>query len=205
MKYLKILGVVALGVLIFLGGFHYLRAQGIVSPAGVIPMEEIQYPFEKGGGLINVAIGDVFMGVGMITGARRLDGQGTKTPFVGSLDFEMISRKGQAQLQIDRIRLIERTKAGEDKRIFEPDRLYDSHMEKGQEPQIRFLKEKGKFPFVWKPGMKGYIYFVFSGIPQDLGRADLVITYNGKFPEKRHATYYEDRFPVTRKVYRRES
>ena len=209
MKFLKILGMGVLGILIFLGGFHYLRAQGIVAPWSpaapvvVVPVEEIQYRFEKGRGLLNVAIEDVFMGVGMVTGTRRLDGQGMETPFSGSLDFEMASKKKQARLQMDRIRLIERTKSG-DGRVFEPDRIYDSNMEKGQEPQIRFPETKGKFPFVWETGMTGYVYFVFADLPADIDKADLVITYNGKFPEKKHIAYYEDRFPVERKTYRRE-
>ena len=209
MKYLNILGIAALGVLIFLAGFHYLQAQGFVvpwgpaAPAVVVPVEEIQYRFEKGKGLLNVAIEDVFMGVGMVTGTRRLDGQGMKTPFAGSLDFEMASKKKQARLQMDRIRLIERTKAG-DGRVFEPDRIYDSNMEKGQEPQIQFPETKGKFPFVWETGMTVYVYLVFPDLPADIDQADLVITYSGKFPEKKHIAYYEDRFPVERKTYRRE-
>ncbi len=209
MKYLKAMGIGVFGILIIFCGAHYLQAKGIVmpwsreAPAEVVPVEEIQYPFAKGKGLVNVAIEDVFMGVGMITGTRQLDGQGVKTPFLGSLDFEMASKKKQARLQVDRIRLIERTKSG-DGRVFEPDQVYDSNMEKGREPEIRFPETKGKFPFVWETGMTGYIYFTFADLPADMDKADLIITYNGKFPEKKHIAYYEDRLPVQRKTYRRE-
>lgn len=214
MKYLKIAGLAVLGILIFLCIFYYLGTRGnavpwksVAPPSVVVPVEEIQYQFEKGKGLLNVAIEDVFMGVGMIAGTCRLDGRGMKAPFVGSLDFEMASKKKQARLQIDKICLVERAKTGDEGRILEPDRIYDSSMEKGQEPQIQFLKTKGKIPFAWESGTaeKGYVYFSFSDIPSDLGPADLVITYNGKFPEKKHLAYYESRFLVTPKVYRRES
>lgn len=188
-------------------GVAMMGAVGVVcfSPrakASTVPVmvEDIQYRFEKGKGLVNVAIEDVFMGVGMITGTRRLDEQGLKAPFLGSLDFEMASKKKQARLQVDKIRLIERPKSGAG-RVFEPDRVYDSSMEKGKDPKIQFPGTRGKFPFVWETGMKGYVYFQFPDLPADLNEADLVITYNGKFPEKKHIAYYEDTLPVRRKTY----
>lgn len=162
--------------------------------------EDVQYPFEKGGGLINLAAEDVFIGVGMLMGEK--DKEDARAVLTGSVNFEPASAKTQARIQMDRIRLIERTLSG-DGRVFEPEKIYDSSMEKGREPKIRFLETRGKFPFAWENGMKGYIYFAFAGVPDDLQKADLVLTYNGKFPGKKHLAYYESRLPVERKVYRR--
>lgn len=164
-------------------------------------VEDIQYPFEKGGGLVNVAIEDVFMGVGMLVGEGKKDD--IQAELTGSINFELASQKAQARLQVDRIRLIERTPSGEDGRIFEPSRIYDVAMEKGLEPELRFPETKGKFPFVWENGRNDCVYFVFNQIPKDLAKADLVIAYNGKFPGKKHIAYYEDRLSVKRRVYLR--
>ncbi|HNX68608.1 MAG TPA: hypothetical protein PLL75_07460 [Candidatus Omnitrophota bacterium] len=205
MKSLRIIVPVLVGVLLFFAGYHYLRAQGILaahSSGRAVAVEDIQYQFEKGKGLLNVAVEDVFMGVGMITGARKAGDAAGNTAFTGSLDFEMATKKQKARVQVDGIRLIERT-AGGDGRVFEPERVYDEAMEKGREPGIQFPKGKGNFPFVWETGGKGYIYYVFSDVPANVREADIVITYNAKFTGKRHASYYEDRFPVTRKVYAR--
>lgn len=170
--------------------------------AGPVIVEDIQYPFVKGGGLVHVAVEDVFMGVGMLTGERKKgDAQASLT---GSINFELASRKAQGRLQVDRIRLIERTGAGEkDGRVFEPGRIRDSDMEKGLETDLQFPEAKGKFPFVWENGRRNCVYFTFSDIPDDLVQADLVITYNGKFPGKKHIAYYEDRLSVKRKAYLR--
>jgi hypothetical protein len=173
-----------------------------VKPAAIpVVMEDIQYPFEKGGGLVNVAIEDVFMGVGMMTGeGKKGEPQATLT---GSVNFERISEKTQAWLELDRIRLIERTVEGKEGRVFEPARIYDAAMEKGLAPELRFLKEKGTLPFVWENGKRDCVFFVFEAVPSDLVQADLVLTYNGKFPGKKHRAYYEDRLPVKRKSYLR--
>ncbi len=165
-----------------------------------VPVEQIQYQLEKGKGLVHIAVEDVFIGVGVIAGERRQDGQVAQVPLTGSLTFEMTSKEKQARLQIDRIRLIERTDAG-DGRIFEPEWIYDESMEKGAAPEIEFPEGQGRFPFVWENGKSGYVYFVFSDIPDNVQNADIVITYNGKFPEKKHILYYEDRISVKRKTY----
>jgi len=77
-------------------------------------------------------------------------------------------------------------------------------MAKGLETELQFPEGKGKFPFVWENGKNGCVYFDFKDIPADLTQADLVITYNGKFPGKKHIAYYEDRLPAKRRVYLRE-
>ena len=169
--------------------------------ASAVPavVEDIQYPFEKGGGLVNVAIKDVLMGVGMLTGDRKKGD--VQTTLTGSINFELISKKAQARLQVDRIRLIEHAVQGKKARIFEAGQVRDMDMEKGLKPDIWFLKEEGRLPFVWENGRSDCIYFIFSDIPSDLMQADLIITYNGKFPDKRHTTYYENRFSVKQKTY----
>ena len=163
----------ATGVIYFSSGAKASAMSAVV--------EDIQYPFEKGGGLVNVAIKDVLMGVGMLTGERKKGD--VQTALTGSINFELISKKAQARLQIDRIRLIEHAAKGRGARIFESGQVRDMDMEKGLEPDIRFPKEKGKLPFVWENGKSDCIYFVFNDIPPDLMQADLVITYNGKFSE----------------------
>ena len=192
--------IVVAGTLGAVGVFFF--SSGAKASAGpVVVVEDIQYPFEKGGGLVNVAVEDVFMGVGMLTGERKKED--AQTALTGSVNFELVSKKAQARLQVDQIRLIERTTSGEDGRIFEPVRIYDSAMEKGLEPELQFPKEQGKFPFVWENGKSDCVYFTFNDIPGDLTQADLVITYNGKFPGKKHIAYYEDRLSVKRKSYPR--
>jgi hypothetical protein len=176
-------------------------SSGAKASSGPVIVEDIQYPFEKGGGLVNVAVEDVFMGVGMLAGERKKDEAGLA--LTGSVNFELMSKKAQARLQVDRIRLIERTSAGEDGRVFEPAQVRDDAMAKGLEPELLFPEGKGKLPFVWENGENDCIYFVFSDVPSDLARADLVITYHGQFPGKKHAAYYEDRFPVKRRSYLR--
>jgi hypothetical protein len=166
-----------------------------------VVLEDIQYPFEKGGGLVHVAVEDLFMGVGMLVGERR-KGE-AQTPMTGSVNFELMSKKAKARLQVDRIRLIERTPAGEDGRVFEPAQVRDDAMEKGLEPELQFLKGKGTFPFVWENGETDCVFFTFKDVPPDLAEADLVITYNGMFPGKKHRAYYEDRLSVKRKSYLR--
>jgi hypothetical protein len=204
MAYFKILCLGLIGILVFFGGYAYLRAQGGVgtapnaTPAG---MEDIQYPFEKGGGLVNVSIGDVFMGVGMLVGERKKGD--VQTTLTGSLNFELTSPKAQARLQVDRIRLIERTAAGAQGRVFEPSRIYDGAMEKGLAPELEFPKEKGMLPFAWENGESDCVFFVFSDIPSEVAQGDLVITYNGKFPGKKHLAYFEDRHSVKQKAYLR--
>jgi len=176
-------------------------SSGAKASAMPVVVEDIQYPFEKGGGLVNVAIKDVSLGVGMLTGERKKGD--VQTALTGSINFELISKKAQARLQVDRIRLIEQTVTGKGKRVFEAGLVRDMDMEKGLEPDIRFPEKKGKLPFVWENGKSDCIYFVFSDIPPDLTQADLVITYNGKFPGEKHIVYYEDRLSVKRKSYLR--
>lgn len=178
-----------------------LFSSGAKASAGPVVLEDIQYPFEKGGGLVNVAVEDVFMGVGMLVGEKKKDESGIS--LTGSVNFEPRSKKAQARLQVDRIRLVERTDAGEEGRVFEPEQVRDEAMAKGLETELQFPKEKGKLPFVWENGERDCVFFVFRGVPADLVRADLIMTYNGKFPGKKHAAYYEDRFPVKRKSYLR--
>ncbi len=183
-----------------LAGFFYFSSSAKAA-AGPVVVEDIQYPFDKIGGLLHISVEDVLMGVGMLTGERK---QGdTWTALTGTVNFELASKKAQARLQIDAIQLIERTPEGKDGRVFEPLKLYDSKMAKGDEPDIQFLKDQGRFPFVWENGAKNCVYFVFEDFPLDIAEADLVITYNGQFPGKKHAAYYEDRFPVRRKTYLR--
>jgi hypothetical protein len=194
---------------IWMAGFLLMVAAGAVTffyfaprtktLAGPVVVEDIQYPFEKGGGLVNVAVEDIFMGVGMLTGERKKDE--TRILLTGSVNFEPVSRKAQARLQIDRIRLMERTAPGKDGRIFEPSQVYDKAMSKGLEPEFQFPEGKGKLPFVWENGKSDCVYFDFKDIPVDLMQADLVITYNGKFPGKKHIAYYEDRLSMKRKSY----
>lgn len=167
------------------------------------PVENIQYPFEKGGGLVHIAVDDIFMGVGMLTAERKKDD--LDTVFTGSVNFEPISKTAQGRIQVDRIRLIERTPEGKDSRIFEPSRIYDEATERGLASEIQFPKGNGKFPFAWENGENDYVYFIFNDLPDDLLEADLVITYNGKFPSRKHTSYYEDRLSVKRKAYSRNS
>ena len=176
-------------------------SSGKKASAGPIVIEDIQYPFEKGGGLVHVAVEDLFMGVGMLTGERKKGD--AQIPLTGSVNFELVSRKGQARLQVDAIRLIERTSKGEDARVFVPGLIHDDDMEKGLASDLQFPEAKGKFPFVWENGRKDCIYFTFQDIPADVTQADLVITYNGKFPGKKHVAYFEDRLSVKRKSYLR--
>ena len=199
MKKIWISSVIVAGVLGVAGMIYFSSG----AKASVMPVlvEDIQYPFEKGGGLVHIAVEDVFMGVGMLTGEKKKDD--VQTAFTGSVSFELISKKAQARLQVDRIRLIERTPAGEDGRVFEPGRIYDGAMEQGLETELQFPAEKGKFPFVWENGENDCVYFVFNDIPADILEADLVITYNGKFPHKKHTAYYEDRLSMKRKSYLR--
>ena len=199
MKKIWMAGMVVI-VTAWVGTFFYF-ASGAKASAGPVVVEDIQFPFEKGGGLVNVAVQDVFMGVGMLTGERKKDE--VRVPLTGSVNFELISQKAQARIQVDRIRLIERIGAGKDGRVFEPSRVYDDAMEKGLDSELRFPKEKGKFPFVWENGESDCIYFMFDDIPADLAQADLVITYNGKFTDKKHVVYYEDRLSAKRKSYSR--
>jgi len=195
---------------VWIAGAVVIAVAGIVGVASFLfgaralatmtaPAEDIQYPFEKGGGLVHVAVEDVFMGIGMLTGEKQKGD--SATALTGSISFEPMSTKTQARLQVDGIRLIERTTAGEEGRIFELEKVYDDAMEHGLEPRLQFLVEKGKLPFVWENGENDNIFFVFSDIPDNLSEADLVITYNGKFPGKKHIAYYEDRLPVKRKTY----
>lgn len=177
-------------------------SSGSKAVAGPVVVEDIQYPFDKVGGLLHISVEDVFIGVGMLTGERKKGD--TWTALTGTLNFELASKNAQARLQIDRIRLIERKPGGKDSRVFEPLRLYDTKMSQGGNPDIQFLKEQGQFPFVWEDGAKDCVYFIFEDFPLDIAEADLVITYNGKFPGKKHAAYYEDRFLVRRKAYLRE-
>src|SRR5664279_3521343 len=183
------ISVVMVAAILGAGTFLYF-SPGAKASAGPVVVEDIQYPFEKGGGLANVAIEDVFMGVGMLTGERKKDE--AQVLLTGSVNFEPASKKAQARLQIDRIRLIERTVPGKDGRIFGPSQIYDEAMSKGLEPKLQFPEGKGKLPFVWENGKSDCIYFEFKDIPADLLQADLVITYNGKFPGKKHIAYYED-------------
>ncbi len=150
---------------------------------------------------MNVAIRDVFMGIGMLVGERKKGD--ALTVLTGSLNFEPASPKAQARLQVDRIRLIEKTAAGEEARAFEASRIYDGAMEKGLAPELEFPKEKGELPFVWENGESDCVFFVFGAIPLDLAQADLVISYTGKFPDKKHPSYFENRLPVKRKIYLR--
>jgi len=199
MKAIWSLGLV---VMIVLGAVAFICfSPGVKGVAMPVVVEEIQYPFEKGGGLVNVSIGDVFMGVGMLVGERKKGD--AQTALTGSLNFELTSSKAQARIQVDRIRLIERAVAGKEARIFEPSRIYDGAMEKGLAPELEFLKEKEKLPFVWENGERDCVFFVFNNIPSDISQADLVITYNGKFPGKKHLAYFEDRHPVKQKAYLR--
>lgn len=176
-------------------------SSGAKASAGPIVVEDIQYPFEKGGGLVHVAVEDVFMGVGMLTGEQKKEE--TQVLLTGSVNFEGVSEKTQARIQVDGIRLIERTSSGQDARVFEPARISDESMEKGLEPELQFPKGKGKLPFVWENGERDCVFFVFKDVPADVTKADLVITYNGKFLGKKHVAYYEDRLSVKRKSYLR--
>jgi len=194
------IAVVTVAGIVGAAGLVYFSA-GAKASAGPIVMEDIQYPFEKGGGLVHVAVEDVFMGVGMLTGERKKDD--VRVPLTGSVNFELMSQKGQARIQVDAIRLIERTAAGQDARVFEPGLIRDEDMEKGLASEFQFPEAKGKCPFVWENGRKDCIYFTFKDIPSDVTKADLVITYNGKFPGKKHVAYYEDRLSVKRKSYLR--
>ena len=74
---------------------------------------------------------------------------------------------------------------------------------RGLASELQFPKERGKLPFAWEDGENDCVFFTFTDIPADLAQADLVITYNGKFPGKKHLAYYEDRLPVNRKSYLR--
>ena len=56
---------------------------------------------------------------------------------------------------------------------------------------------------MWENGKNDCVYFVFRDVPIDLAQADLVISYNGKFPGKKHLAYFEDRLSVKRKSYLR--
>jgi len=114
-----------------------------------------------------------------------------------------VSKTGQARLQVDAIRLIERTAQGADARVFVPGLIRDDDMEKGLDSDLQFPEAKGNFPFVWENGRKDCIYFTFPDIPADVTQADLVITYNGKFPGKKRVAYFEDRLSVKRKSYLR--
>lgn len=179
----------------------FLFSAGAKASAMPVVAEDIQYPFEKGGGLIHVAVEDVFMGVGMLTGERKKGD--TWTTLTGSVNFELRSKKAQARLQVDGIRLIERTAVGQDGRVFEPVQVHDEAMTKGFESELGFPEGKGKLPFVWENGESDCVYFIFEDFPLDVAEADLVITYNGKFTGKKHAAYYEDRFSVKRRSYLR--
>lgn len=199
MKKIWISAVMVAGILGSAGVMYF--SSGAKAVAMPVVAEDIQYPFVKGGGLVNVAIENVFMGVGMLTGERKKDE--VRVPLIGSINFELASRKAQARLQVDQIRLVERAAPGKDARVFEPVSIHDRAMEKKRESALQFPKEKGKLPFVWENGKSDPVYFVFENIPSDLEQADLVITYNGKFPHKKHIAYYEDRLPVKRKSYQR--
>ena len=176
-------------------------SSGTKAAAGPIVVEDIQYPFEKGGGLVHVSVEDLFIGVGMLTGERKKDD--LHTALTGSVNFEMATRKGEARIQVDGIRLIERMAKGQDGRVFEAAKIYDEAIARGLESELQFPKEKGALPFVWENAENDCIFFTFTNITADVTQADLVITYNGKFPGKKHAAYYEDRLPVKRKAYLR--
>jgi len=194
------ISVVTAGVVIAATAGFYFSADS-KAVAGPVVVEDIQYPFDKVGGLLHISVEDVFIGLGMLTGERKKGD--TWTTLTGTLSFEMASHKGQVRIQIDRIRLIERTAEGKDGRVFEPLKVDDAKMSQEPESGIQFPKEEGGFPFVWESGANGRVSFVFEDFPLDIAAADLVITYNGKFPGKKHTAYYEDRFPVKRKTYLR--
>lgn len=170
----------------------------------IIVTEEVQYQFQKGKdkGLFNITVESVLMSVGMIIGERSPEGPDVRMPFTGSLNFKKIYQKAEARLQVNQIRLMETTTQG-DGRVFEPVRVYDAEMEKGREPKIKFVEGKGKLPVAWKAGDSSRVYFVFPDIPKDIQTADLVITYTGMFPNKKHLVFYEDRLPVEQKTYSR--
>lgn len=199
MKKVWMLVVLVIGMAGVAAGIFFFH--GEKASAGPVVLEDIQYPFEKGGGLVHVAVEDVFMGVGMLTGERKRGDP--ETPLTGSVNFELMSKKASARVQVDGIRLIERTTAGEDGRVFEPGLIRDADMEKGLASDFQFPEAKGRFPFVWENGRNGCVFFTFPNVPADVTQADLVITYNGKFPGKKHVAYYEDRLPVKRKSYLR--
>lgn len=192
------LGILAYGI--FLGREHlpfgFKRAS-----TGPSVKADIQFPFDKGQGLVRIGVEDVVLGVGMITGSRLSDGT-TQKGFSGDLSFEMSPYKPGIRIRMERIRLIERTPQG-DGRVFEPTRIYDDAMQEGRTPGVSFLEQSGKFPFVWESGKKAYVYFVFKDLPDDLGEGDVIITYSGDFPTKKHTAYYEDRLSFQRKEYPR--
>ena len=190
--------VVILAVIIgfLLGGAAYLLAQG---PA----VESIQYQFEKGKGLANVSVEDALIGVGMLMGERKPGDAGGETLFTGSLSFERISSASQTPLTIEKIRFIEQVPAGNG-RVFEPQRIYDSEMEKGKEPRIRFPESRETIPFIWDSKKLTFVYFVFPEIPADVKSGNLVLTYTANLPGKRHASFFENRFSMKRKTYPRD-
>ncbi len=201
MKKIWISAVMVIGMLGVAGVMYF--SSGAKASAMPVVVEDIQYPFEKGGGLVNIRVGeDVFLGVSMITGKMMPDGF-SKDGFTGSVNFEMPNPKPGFRVQVDGIRLIERTPKG-DGRVFEPFHVYDEAMMKNNPPRVQFLTGPRQFPVAWEGKEKhDLLYFVFPDLPRDLTKADLVLTYNGKFPGKKHIAYYEDRFSVTRKAYLR--
>lgn len=185
--------VVALGFL--LGGAACLPAQGPGT-------ESIQYQFKNGKGLANISVEDALIGVGMILGERTPRDAGGGTPFTGSLSFERLSSAGQTPLIVEKIRFVEQVSEGNG-RVFEPHRVYDSEMEKGKEPWIRFPEGREKIPFIWCGKKLTFVYFVFPEIPADIKSGNLVLTYTANLPGKRHASFFENRFPMKRKAYLR--
>ena len=189
----KFMGVLAVILGFLLAGSLHLSAQGPVT-------ESIQYQFEKGKGLANISVEDALIGVGMILGERKHGDAGGETPFTGSLSFERLSSAGPTPLTIEKIRFIEQVPEGEG-RVFEPRRIYDSEMEKGKEPRIRFPEGRETIPFIWDSKKLTFVYFVFPEIPADVKSGNLVLTYTANLPGKRYSSFFENRFPMKRKTY----
>ena len=188
----------SVSIIILVGG---IMLAGAMSPK-LIPIEVIQYQLKGGKGVLNIAVKDIIMGVGMLYGEREINKEDAIT-LEGTLSFTMPFSDDDVSLQIDKIRFIEKTSGGEG-RVFEPAKIYDRSMKRGGEPTIEFTKEKGQLPFVWRKGLDEYIYMDYLNVPNDIAQGDIVITYKGKFPEKKHPAYYEDRFFVKRASYLRD-
>ena len=200
-RYMVLIAGSVLGIAVAVFAFSSRAKAGALPVAA--PVREVQYPFEKGKGLANIHVEDVFLGVGMITGLEPEPGAVSKDGYTGSVSFEMINPAPGIQLRVEGIRFVAKMPDGKDGRIFEPSRVYDGDAAHGRAPRIKFPEGKNYFPFLWASGRNGLVHFTFADLPAGAAKGELVITYQGQFPGKKRPAYYETRLPVTRKTYLR--